>query len=82
MKNLSKLSDNIKNLISANSDLNKKNAKLEEKIARLEKDLKFLEGKNQEIPDVILKNKRLLDERKKLSAKIDSVLKNLEDIKV
>lgn len=82
MNSLDKLSQNIQKLVSKNNELTKNKFQLEEKMKRIEKDLKFFENRNQELPEVVLKNKKLLNEREKFAVRVNGILKRLEDIKV
>ena len=82
MEKLERLRQNVAKLIKQNQGLKKDNVQLMEKIKRIEEDLNFHVGRNQELPEVVQKNKKLLGERKKIADKIDSILKRMEEIKV
>lgn len=82
MKASDKLKENVQELIERYIELKKENTQLEEKIQRIEKDLSFHVDRNQELPEVILRNKKLLSDREKITDRIDGILKNLEAVKV
>ncbi len=80
MQKLDKLGKNIGKLIEKINSLQKERNGLEEKIKRIEKDLSFHIDRNQEIPEVALKNKKLINERKKVAEQIDNIIKGLDEI--
>ncbi|MFC2060882.1 hypothetical protein ACFLUV_00035 [Elusimicrobiota bacterium] len=82
MKGFSEFKINTEKLIKSYSELKKKNAELEEKLGQVEKNLSYLENKNQNLPDIMLKNKKLLKDREKIENKVDSLLKRLEEVKI
>ena len=79
---MEKLRQNVVKLIKQSQHLKKENIQLKEKIKRVEEDLNFHVDRNQELPEVVQKNKKLIGERKKIAEKIDSILKRMEEIKV
>ncbi|MFH1415041.1 MAG: hypothetical protein ABIH89_03010 [Elusimicrobiota bacterium] len=81
MDKLNKLGLNIEKLVSKYSDLKTENQQLKEKIGQIEKDLTFHAGRTQELPEVVVRNKKLLNERSKLTVKIDSILKIFDEVK-
>jgi len=82
MEKMEKLRQNVVKLIKQSQHLKKENIQLKEKIKRVEEDLNFHVDRNQELPEVVQKNKKLIGERKKIAEKIDSILKRMEEIKV
>ncbi|NLB34953.1 MAG: hypothetical protein GX817_03925 [Elusimicrobia bacterium] len=78
MRELQELRDNTEELIKRYLDCKKQNEELLSKIQRLEMDLRFLEEKNQQLPEIVLKNRELLNEREKIAGKVEVILKRIE----
>ncbi len=82
MEKFDKLRDNIEQLILNYKELKQENTQIKEKIERIEKNLNYFEGRDKEFPEVVLRNKKLINEREKIAVKIDGILKKLEEVKV
>ncbi|GEM_PF-3234742 len=78
MNGLEELKVNIKELIRKHKGLKEENNILLEKVERINKDKKFLERKNKEYPEVIQKNRKLVEERKKIAKKVDDILRRID----
>jgi len=78
MNGLEELKTNIKELIRKHKGLKEENNILREKVERINKDKKFLESKNKEYPDVMQKNRKLVEERKKIAKKVDDILRRID----
>ena len=82
MRNIEQLKLNIGELIKKYSKLQEENIGLKEKVSQTEKDLNFHLDRNQELPELALRNKKLLSDREKIAVRIDNILKKLEEVQV
>ncbi len=80
MEGLNRLKINTEELISRYLTLKKKNIQLENNIEQMEKDVSFLENNHHQIPEIVLKNRKLLEGRDKATEKVDNIIKRLDKI--
>jgi len=78
MKGLNRLKLNIETLVKRYAELKERNIILEEELSKLRENMDFLENRNQEIPDIVTKNKKLAAEREKMREKIESMIRRME----
>ncbi len=80
MKGFNQLKVNIDELMKKYAQAREENHKFREENRRLKKDLEYFENQAGEIPDIMQKNRKLLNERQKIAEKINGVIKRIEDI--
>ncbi|MGM0567942.1 MAG: hypothetical protein ACQESB_01845 [Elusimicrobiota bacterium] len=80
MRGLNEFKIKVNELIKQHLVLKKENAKYKEENFRLKKDIEYFENRAGEVPDIAQKNRKLLEERKKIAKKVDGIIAKLNEI--